>query len=236
MSRWPKRIVAAALASGLIAYLVWGPDMDASIRALREFEAMGARGYLLFGLVYVVVALLLLPASLVTISAGAIFGALEGIVLVSLSSTLAACVAFATSRWLLRDFLTPWIKRAPIFHALDRAIELEGFRAVLLIRTSPLFPYSFTNYVLGATRLPAREFALGSWIGMLPGTLVYVWIGSAATSIGQALSSDGVTSKPKLALFFVGVIATVITVTLIGKRAKKELEEILSREDLLDNH
>jgi uncharacterized membrane protein YdjX (TVP38/TMEM64 family) len=236
MAVWPKRIVAATIICGILAYILWGPDMNASIRTLREFEAMGARGYLYFGLAYIVVALLLLPASLLTIGAGAIFGALEGVVLVSLSSTLAACVAFATSRWLLRDTLTPWIKRTPIFHALDRAIELEGFRAVLLIRTSPIFPYNFTNYVLGATRLPSREFALGSWIGMLPGTIVYVWIGSAATSIGQALSSDAAASKPKLALFVVGTIATILTVTLIGKRAKKELEGILSKEAPLDYH
>lgn len=82
MAVWPKRIVAATIICGILAYILWGPDMNASIRTLREFEAMGARGYLYFGLAYIVVALLLLPASLLTIGAGAIFGALEGVVLV----------------------------------------------------------------------------------------------------------------------------------------------------------
>lgn len=191
---------------------------------------MGATGYLLFALGYVLIALLMLPASLMTVAAGAIFGMTKGVILVSLSSTLAACVAFATSRWMLRDAIEPWIKRSPIFQAIDRAIELESFRAVILIRTSPVFPYNLTNYAFGITKLSFKEFALGSWLGMLPGTIVYVWVGSAANSIHQALSGDasGATATPRMVLFVVGAIATMATVTLIGKRAKQELDDIIA--------
>ncbi|HYT93620.1 MAG TPA: TVP38/TMEM64 family protein, partial [Gemmataceae bacterium] len=140
---------------------------------LAWVQSLGVWGLVFLGAFYIPASLLLIPGSLVTIAGGAIFGFWETLVAISLGSTAGACAAFLAGR----RFARPWVERQVAgnvkFQAIDRAIGEQGFKIVLLLRLSPVFPFNLLNYALSLTRVAFRDYFLASWIGMLPGTVMY---------------------------------------------------------------
>lgn len=161
-----------------------------------------------------------LPAVPLTLGAGAAWGLKKGFLLVSAGSTLGAITAFLVSRTALRGWVEGKLGADPRFRALDRAVEREGWRAVALLRLSPVIPFNLLNYAFGLTKVPLGQYALASWVGMMPGTLLYVWIGAAA---GDA--ARGQAPPAKWALTAVGLAATAGAVVLVSRAAKKALAE-----------
>jgi len=106
---------------------------------------------------------------------------------------------------------------------VDRALEREGLKVVLLLRLSPLIPYNALNYALSLTGVGLRDFVLGSWIGMLPGTLLYVWLGAGARSLAAVVSGTYQRPAAWLILFGAGLVATAIAVALITRAARRAL-------------
>ncbi len=187
----------------------------------------GILGPVVFVLAYGLAALLLVPASVLTISAGFLFGGLYGTALVSAGSTFGAALSFLVARYFARAFVEDKIQRSDgkILKAVDKAIESQGSKVVFLMRLSPLFPYSLMNYSLGLTKIPFIEYIVASWAGMLPGTFAYTGIGAAGkVAIDASAGSSGVGSST-IALYAVGAIATVAVTTLIGRTASKYLDE-----------
>jgi len=171
-ARTLKIIGAVAAVAGLIAVsrvLPVGAWLQAS---LTWIDGLGAMGYIVFGALYVLATLLFIPGSVLTLSAGALFGVLWGTVVVSVSSVLGAAIAFLIGRFLARDAIAQRLDDYPKFKAVDRAIEGEGFKMVALTRLSPLFPFNLLNYGLGMTNVRFRDYVLASWGGVLPGTLL----------------------------------------------------------------
>src|SRR5262249_61840093 len=123
------------------------------------------------------------PGSLITLGAGAAFGLIRGTLAVSAGSTLGAAAAFLLGRTLARGWVEHKVANKPRFRALDQAIGAEGFKIVLLLRLSPVFPFNVLNYALGLTRVSFRSYLVASWIGMLPGTVMYVYLGAALGSL-----------------------------------------------------
>lgn len=76
--------------------------------------------------------------------------------------------------------MVDWAEQNPKFKAIDRAIADEGLKMVVLLRLSPLLPLSLSNYLYGLTSLELRPYVLGSWLGMLPGTFLYVQTGAVS--------------------------------------------------------
>lgn len=111
------------------------------------------------------------------------------------------------------------------FAAIDRAIEKDGFRFVLLLRLSPLFPFAASNYLYGVTSVPLRQYALASWIGMLPGTWAYISAGNVGR---QVIDGEG-TGLPPWEIA-VGLVVTVVVLLIIGNWAKAALKDIESEE------
>nr|PNR63088.1 hypothetical protein PHYPA_001513 [Physcomitrium patens] len=111
-------------------------------------------------------------------SAGLLFGTLYGTILVSISGTLAATAAFLIARYFARDRILKVAQNNPKFLAIDKAVGADGFRVVTLLRLSPLLPFSLGNYLYRLTSIELGPYVLGSWLGMLPGTWVYVSAGA----------------------------------------------------------
>ena len=148
----------------------------------------GAAGVALYSGLYMLGTLLFFPGALLTLVAGFAYGPLWGTLIVWPTATIASALAFLAGRFVARDWVAAKARRHPRFGALDEAVGRRGFRIVLLLRLSPIFPFNFLNYTLGVTSLKLRHYVLASFLGMLPGTAMYVYLGSLVTSATQLAS------------------------------------------------
>jgi uncharacterized membrane protein YdjX (TVP38/TMEM64 family) len=187
---------------------------------LESIRQLGPVGYVVFILVYILAAVLFLPGSILTIGAGVVFGLAGGFVAVSIASTLGASASFLIGRFLARDMIASKVAGNERFAAIDEAVGREGFKIVFLTRLSPIFPFNLLNYAYGLTRVGFWPFAIASWIGMMPGTVLYVYLGAAAGEVAGA-GQGGETGG--LILKLVGLAATIAVTVLITKVARKAL-------------
>ena len=194
---------------------------------LEWVQSVGPWGAVLFAAAYVPAAVLLVPGSLLTLGAGFVFGVVRGTVIVSLGSTAGAAVAFMVGRGIARDWVARRLADRPMMAALARAVETEGFKIVLLTRLSPVLPYTLLNYAFGLTAVPFRKYILASWIGMLPGTIMYVYLGSAANSVAALVSGDQPQSTGQQILFALGLVATVAATVIVTRTARRALNAIV---------
>lgn len=226
-TRW-KPLVGVGLALG-VTVLLWRFPVSRRIPELLEWmRGQGVAGAGVFVLVYVLACVLFLPGSLLTLGAGAVFGVGFGFPLVSLSSTLGATASFLVGRFLLRDWVARRAASHPRFAAVERAVAQGGWRIVGLLRLSPLFPFNLLNYVLGLTPVRLREYVLASWVGMMPGTLLYVWLGALAGDVAQLASGSRTRSPWEWALYGLGLLATLGVTVYITRLARTSLQESLA--------
>jgi uncharacterized membrane protein YdjX (TVP38/TMEM64 family) len=220
--------VGLAAAGALVAALLLLP-LDRWLLALVEtMRGAGGAGAVLYVAAYVVACVLLLPGSVLTLAAGFAYGVVQGTLLVMVASMLGAVTAFVLGRTVLRGRIERRLAGQPRFAAVDRAVAAQGFKVVLLLRLSPLFPFNVLNYALGLTRVPLRTYALASLIGMFPGTLLYVYLGSLVTSAAQLASGQRPAGGPYgQLLFWGGLAATVLATVLITRTARRALAQTL---------
>ncbi len=225
-----RKIPVRALLLILVAlFLIVGLRMFPAAPLLNRLIDWGAgtgvTGLAVFALVYAVAAVLFLPGSVLTLGAGAAFGVFKGTVVVSLGATLGAGAAFLIGRYLARSRVARWASENPKFSAIDAAVGREGGRIVLLTRLSPLFPYNLLNYLFGVTRVDFWPYLLASWVGMLPGTLLYVYLGFAGRTAAQATVNPGTGGDWKLAFWGVGLAATGLLTYYLTRLARRALAE-----------
>jgi len=146
-----------------------------------------------------------------------LFGVAWGSVYVSIGATLGATAAFLVGRYFARAWVTAKIEGSEKFAAIDRAVGDEGWKIVGLTRLSPVFPFTLLNYAFGLTRVRLRDYVLASWIGMLPGTVMYVYLGSLARA-GAHQRTPG-----EWALYALGLAATVAVTVIITRIARRAL-------------
>ncbi len=212
-------VVALAGAAALLPVGHW------AIALVERVRHAGAAGVAIFAAIYLIAPLLLLPASALTLGAGFLYGPLWGTLLVSPLSVAAASIAFLLGRTLARRAVEKRALGDARLAAIDRAVGESGFRIVLLLRLSPVIPFNLLNYVLGLTRVGFGTFVLASFVGMLPGTFLFVNLGSAATSAAQ-LSQHAAGPAGRTA-FWVGIVATVIVVGILTRIARRALGRAL---------
>ena len=152
--------------------------------ALTWVESLGSIAPIAFIVLYNVATVLLIPGSLLTLGSGVLFGLVWGSVYVFFAATLGATLAFWLGRTVARDWVSKKISAYPKFAAIDKAVAKEGFKIVFLTRLSPLFPFNLLNYAFGITQVSLKDYVLGS-VGMIPGTILYVYIGSLIGSVAQ---------------------------------------------------
>ncbi|KAK9066808.1 hypothetical protein SSX86_014131 [Deinandra increscens subsp. villosa] len=190
-------------------------------------EGYGPAGYALFVAVYAGLEVLAIPAIPLTMSAGLLFGSYTGTILVSISGTVAASVAFLIARYFARDRILKMVEGNKKFLAIDKAIGENGFRVVTLLRLSPLLPFSLGNYLYGLTSVKFVPYVLGSWLGMLPGTWAYVSAGAFGRAIIQEESGAGLTGGTnQLLTLGVGLLATALAATYVTRLAKDAMKDI----------
>lgn len=186
-------------------------------------QSAGPVGPLVFIFAYAAATVLLVPASLLTVAAGALFGPVAGTAVVSAASTAGAAAAFLLGRSFARPAVEARLRGSAKFVAVDAAIAAQGPRIVLLLRLSPLFPFSLLNYGLSLTAIEFGPYVLASWAGMLPATVAYVLLGGAARAAAQ--TADAGLPPAQLALYAVGAAATLGAVKLVSDAASKALAE-----------
>jgi uncharacterized membrane protein YdjX (TVP38/TMEM64 family) len=222
MSRRVLLFVLAALALALLAWLL---PVAAWIRAALDWTAAHREvAWMAFIALYVVATVCFVPGLPLTLAAGAIFGVAAGTALVSVGSTVGATAAFFIGRTVARDWVGQRIAAWPRFRAVDRAVASRGFWVVLLMRLSPALPFFLLNYAFGITAVKAREYVLGSWLGMFPATLAYVYAGSVAANLGQALAGKVELGATGWVLLGLGLAATVTVTVLVTRLARDYLD------------
>lgn len=232
---WGPLVVLVAMVAigGAVAHFVDVPEATRAFKAFVDESPGGAS--LVYVVVYVGAVVLWLPASLMTLGAGYLFGAGKGTALVSLASTLGATLAFLVSRYVARPLAGDALRRRfPKFAALDKGIERKGgFQLVLLLRLSPLFPFSALCYALGLTSVRMRDYVVASWLGMLPGTFAYVYFGEVGRSLADAVTGSAAAghSPGQLAVNALGVVATVFATRYVTKLANDAQEGALDEEE-----
>jgi uncharacterized membrane protein YdjX (TVP38/TMEM64 family) len=215
-------LIAAAVA-GLVVLSVNAPLREALGESLGRFRGW-AWGPVVFAVAYAL-ACLVLPGSLISLAAGSLFGVVVGTVVVSLASVTGASLAFWLGRTLARGLVEKRLAGNPRFRALDQAVAAGGFKIVLLARLSPLLPFTLLNYAFGLTKVRFHDYLLASWIGMLPGTVLYVYLGSTVTEVADVATGNLAGGPARSVLFFVGLAATVVVTVYVTRLARQALRQ-----------
>ena len=220
-----RAALVAVAAVAAVALLVWlGRQGGAQVpRFAAWVEGLGVWGPLAFVAGYAVAAVALVPGSLLTLAAGAIFGLARGTAYVFVGATLGASAAFLVARYLARGAVERRLAGHPRFAALDRAVGREGRKIVFLLRLSPVFPFNLLNYGLGLTRVRFVDY-LVACLGMLPGTFLYVYYGKLLGSVAEVAGGADVERGAEYWLFLaLGIAATVAATAVITRRARQAL-------------
>ena len=232
---WVK-LVSVGLILLALFLLIRQLPVEAGIDRLRGFiDGFGVWGYAIFAGVYVLAAVLLVPGAALTLAAGAIFGIWQGFLTVIVGATLGACAAFLIARYLARSKVQGYAESNRKFGAIDAAVGEGGWKVVGLLRLSPVVPYSIGNYLFGLTPVRLVPYALASFFGMMPGTLLYVYIGSLATEAATGGGDGGDnTGVLKWVLYGVGLLATIAVTVYLTHLARKKLREQTDVQDAED--
>ncbi|MCA9489506.1 MAG: TVP38/TMEM64 family protein [Alphaproteobacteria bacterium] len=215
------------LAVGLgVAVLVgaWSalPDVATVVTAIEWMRDAGPKGDLAFLAFYAVGTVLLFPASWNTGAAGFLYGPFWGALITSLYSTVFAAVAFQLGRTVLRRRVEERLARDARYLALDLAIAERGLPMVVLLRLSPISPFNPMNYLLAATRVRFRDFALGTWLGGLLPAVVWSRVGASVVDLTAFLSGQS-TGPGWLQALGLGVtVAITVPITLLARSALRE--------------
>jgi len=197
---------------------------------LEWIHEAGATGVVVYAGAYAAATLLLLPGSLLTAGAGLAYGPILGTLLVSPVSVAASTLAFLLGRTVARGWVAKRVEGDARFGAIDGAIGQHGFKIVALLRLSPVVPFNVLNYALGLTRVGLRDFVLGSFVGMLPGTFLYVYLGSLVTTVSGLGTGGGSAGPARQGLSWAGLAATIVVTVVITRIAREAIRNAIRRE------
>jgi uncharacterized membrane protein YdjX (TVP38/TMEM64 family) len=210
-------LIALSVAVSFLPVAQWVKGFTDWIRHL------GVAGALIFIGVYALAAVLFLPGAIFTIAAGLVYGIARGTAVALTGATLGAGLAFLAARYLVRGRIEEFARKNRKFGAIDDAIGDEGWKIVGLLRLSPLIPFNVSNYFYGLTSIGFWPYLLASCLGMLPGTLLYAYLGA----LGQAGLDSGKKGHSPLEWTFLGsgLLATIAVTVFVSRVAKKALQK-----------
>jgi uncharacterized membrane protein YdjX (TVP38/TMEM64 family) len=236
-----KLVGLTLLTVGLVIAVASHPALAAASPAARGFnlqdmlrntlawiDGLGAVGAIAYIALYILATVAFLPGSIITLGGGAIFGVVLGSLYVFIGASLGATAAFLIGRYLARDWVFKKIAGNEKFRKIDEAVGKEGFKIVFLTRLSPIFPFNLLNYALGVTGVSFKDYLLG-FIGMIPGTVMYVYLGSLAGQCALiGTKAQPTNSVVEWTMRIIGFIATVAVTVFVTRIARKALEEKVS--------
>lgn len=228
-----KKTIAIALVGIAVASLLVGARLcgfsaqQSGMALLAWIRSAGLGGMLLFIALYVLSSLFLVPCLAWNLAAGFVWGLPLGTLIVLPANLAAALATFLFGRWVARDWVARRIARYRRLRALDAALGSAGLKIVLLMRVSPISPFAMLNYALGVTRMRMRDFLLASLFGTLPGTLIYIALGSALSRASQVFA-PGVRPTWQHQLLLFGMIPLALAMVLLARTARQELNRLMS--------
>jgi uncharacterized membrane protein YdjX (TVP38/TMEM64 family) len=224
-----KRVaILAVIAALLVACAFLLPVRDWGARLVDWLRVAGPKGAAAYFGVYLVGAILLVPGSLLTATAGFVYGPVLGALLAWPASLIASSVTFVLGRTILRGPVSRRLARRKKWAAIDRAVSRKGWKIVALLRLSPVLPANLMNYGLGLTGMKLRDYVLGGAIGSIPSTILYAYIGSAAHSAAEIVRGERAEVTPaERALFWGGLVATVVVVLIVARITTSSLRREL---------
>jgi uncharacterized membrane protein YdjX (TVP38/TMEM64 family) len=218
-------LVLGAVALVVLLGLTRALDAPGVLRlALVAIRDLGSWGPALFVPLYVAATVLFLPGWILTVGAGAVYGVARGVPLVSVAATLGATAAVLAGRYLARGWVAAKLEGSARFRAIDEAVAREGWKIVGLTRLSPVFPFNLLNYAFGLTRISLRHYVVASWAGMLPGSVLYVYLGSLAGDLATLGAGERVRTPAEWTLYVIGLFATVAVTLYVTRLARGALE------------
>jgi len=215
---------AALIAGILFAARYFGSE---PLRELLQWiSGLGSTAPLVFIPLYIIACVFFIPGSILTLSAGFLFGVVRGSMYVSVAATVGATLAFLVGRYFARQWVAARLAHYPKFKAVDEAVGREGWKIVALTRLSPVFPFNLLNYAFGLTNVRARDYVIASWAGTLPGTILYVYLGSFAGDLTRVATGGAQRSPVEWVFYAIGLLATIavtVYVTRVSNRALKAI-------------
>ncbi|MBK8915368.1 MAG: VTT domain-containing protein [Phycisphaerales bacterium] len=226
VSRWVNGVSFIVLVACLILLARVLP-VDRAVQAIQGgVDQLGVFGSVVFAAAYILAGLLFVPGSALTLASGALFGLVWGTAIVSIASTITAALAFLIARYAARERVRRAAGRNRRFAAIDQAIGKGGWRIVALLRLSPAVPFSLGNYLYGLTSIRFWPYLFASWLCMLPGTFMYVYIGHLGVEGLQAAGGgSNAVGVGKTVLLVAGLAATVVVTVYITRLARRALAE-----------
>lgn len=197
-------------------------------------QDLGPWGPFVLAVAYIPLTVLAVPASILTLGGGYLFGLPVGFVADSLGATIGAAAAFLLGRTIGRSFVISKLKDYPQFQAVAIAIQRAGFKIVLLLRLVPLLPFNMLNYLLSVTPVSLGEYVLASWLGMMPITLALVYVGTTLKDLSDVTHGWSEFSKTRWALIALGLVVSVILIFCVTRVARRALEKALAENEDLD--
>jgi len=230
---WIRWLAIALIVLAVFLFMGALPVGEAIGAVEGVIREMGVWGMVLFALAYAIAAVALIPGAALTIAAGAIFGPLWNdwgllwaTLTVSVGSNLGAALSFLIARYLARERVSLWAKRNPRFGAVDRAVQTGGWKIVAMLRLSPAIPFNLQNYLYGLTPIRFWTVVLTSFLAMLPGTFLWVYIGYLGrVSAEAAVGGDESASVGKAVMLTLGLAATLAVTVYLARIAYRMLQE-----------
>ena len=228
-----KVILVLILVVALVAAVRFFNVQQLFREALAWISGLGPLGPIMFIGLYIVACVFLLPGAILTLGAGAVFGFAQGAIAASIGATLGATCAFLVGRYLARDWVARRVAGNPRFAAMDEAVAREGWKIVFLTRLSPVFPFNVLNYAFGLTRVGLKDYFFASWLGMIPGMFMYVYLGSLAGDLASLGAGGHQRGLGEWLLYGVGLVATVAVTVFITRLAREALAKKIHGPDSL---
>ncbi len=214
-----KIIIAIAVLIILICVVAFTPLKNyftpEYVTGLIESVRGSALAPLIFGALYVLAVVLVLPGLPMTLLAAPLFGFWQGLLIVVISANIGCTITFFISRYAGRNFVMKFIKSGTILDKANKQMEKNGFLYMLYLRMIPLFPFNIVNYVPGLTSISYLKYAVATLVGMLPGSAIYIY---------ASYSASDVANNPWGLIISIGILVlfTVVTVIVSKRNAKKE--------------
>jgi len=224
-SRWRSNVViGVVLLAALVAVKLFVAE-DLLRGVLRWISGIGPLAPLIFIAMYIVAPVVFVPGAILSIGAGTVFGLLRGTIYVSVGATLGATCAFLVGRYVAREWVAKKLEGNEKFEAIDRAVAREGWKIVGLARLSPFFPFNLLNYAFGLTRIRLKDYFFATWAGMIPGIVMYVYVGSLARDVARIGVMPIQRTPAQWTFEVVGFIASIAVAVYVAYVAGKALRE-----------
>lgn len=192
-------------------------------KLLMWLQLTGPESVVIFALVFTIATLILIPASPLAAVSGFLYGPILGTLVTSSAGLISATIAFLISRHFLNKRINRWINKHPRVKAINSAVGADGFRVVFLLRLASVLPFIPLSYLLGISDIKIRTYAFATWLGLFPGTLMYVFLGSLVTNVSQFLEEAKTASYSSGVITAAGVLVIIIVMIIITRGARKAL-------------